>query len=219
MGKLTVFLVDDHPLMRNALEAAINAAPDMMLVGQAGTGRDALTIIPTMRPDVILIDLLMPEMSGLELIANLSLTCPEQRLLVFSSLVEKDKILQALQSGALGYLSKDAPREELIEAIRTVGAGEVYLPPKIAGSMMRALRDMSTQKGPESLTQSLTAREQEVFDLLGKGHSDREIAQKLHIAESTVRVHIHHVMNKLNMDTRRGLVVFAAREAVERERR
>jgi DNA-binding NarL/FixJ family response regulator len=213
MKAIQVFIVDDHPLMRNSLEMAIEATFDMEIAGEAANGVAALRLIPLLKPDVVLMDLLMPEMSGLEAIHALVTAQPAIRILVLSSLDRETDILGALQSGAMGYVTKDAQRDELLQAIRRVHAGEVFMSPKVAAKIMRTFKKPhpQTQK-PAGTAEPLTCRQIDVLELLGQGCSNQQIADRLHIAPGTVRVHISHMLANLGLDHRHELVVYAVKK-------
>ena len=216
MKTIHVFIVDDHPLMRNALEMAIEAVFDMQIAGEAANGKEALRLIPLVETDVVLMDLMMPEMSGLETIRALISVFPEIRILVLSSVDKEAEILQAVQLGALGYVTKNAQRAELLQAIRTVNAGEAFMPPKIAAKLMHTVRvaHTGTEKRPEA-GEALTGRQKDVLALMGKGFTNQQIAEVLHIADATVRVHISNMMDILGIENRRELVVYAVRQQME----
>lgn len=213
MTTINVLIVDDHPLMRQALQFALEAESDMRVVGWAANGRDALHLIAAQQPDVVILDLLMPQVDGLETLAHLADYKPKPKILVVSSVEEEAVILQALRAGADGYLTKTAEQSEIVAAARAVYGGDVYLPPHVAAKVMRAIRQRGTDPvpAPPPKRDALTKREQAVLDLLGQGHSDQEIAAALHITSATVRVHLSHIMNKLGFEHRRQLVAYASR--------
>jgi DNA-binding NarL/FixJ family response regulator len=216
MKKYRVFIVDDHPLMRIALGQVINAVSDLEVVGEAVQGAAALEAIPALKPDIVIMDLLMPKMDGLTAIRLLKQQHPEIAILVLSSATDDAKISQAMKLGAAGYLTKGSQREDLITAMRTVAGGEVYLPPDIARKLLSAIRQPSAQAGPGGkLLEPFTPRQQEIFNLLGQGFTDPEIGQQLHIAPSTVRGHLRIVMQKLGFENRRELMFYALRQPVE----
>jgi DNA-binding NarL/FixJ family response regulator len=212
MPAIRIVIVEDHPLMRQALQLALEAEPDMQVIGLAAQGHAALQLVADNRPDLVLLDLLMPHMDGFEVIRQLADTHPEVKILVVSSVTEPDKILQAVSSGASGYLTKDADRAEIMAAIRAIYAGDAYLPPGVAATLMRTLQQPAA---PEPASPSLTRREQELFDLLGRGLSNPQIAHTLHIAEATVRVHLTHLLDKLGLNHRNEAVAQAARQRRE----
>lgn len=210
MKPIRVFIVDDHPLMRSALDMAISAAEDMQIVGEASNGAKALNIIPSVEVDVVLMDLMMPQGSGLAAIRALKNENTDVRILVLTSLDKEKDIIEAVQAGAQGYITKNAQREQLLQAIRTVHAGEAYLPPQIAAKLMNVFREPAAMGG---IPGSITARQREVLNLIGQGYSNQQISAALHIAEATVRVHIAHMMDILGFEHRRELVVYAVKQS------
>jgi len=216
MNPIRVLIVDDHPLMRQALEMAIEAALDMRVVGEAPNGEEALRLTPNLEPDVILMDLMMPKMGGFKAIQNLASSHPETRVLVLSSLDKEDAIIRAVQSGAWGYVTKDTHRDELLQAIRTVHSGESFMPLRISSKLLNTLRNTGSKDGKNSRSvEQLTKRQKQVLDLLGQGLSSQQISEALHIADSTVRVHISHIMDIFGFENRRELVVYAVRQRAE----
>lgn len=213
MDKINVVIVDDHPMMRHALQFAIEAEADMRVAGQAADGLEALQVIAACRPDVVVLDLLMPQMDGLETMARLSTCQPAPKILVVSSVEEEATILHALRAGASGYLTKAAGRSDIVAAVRAVQAGEVYLPGPIAAKVMRAVRQSAADAAPPRERDALTQREQAVLALLGQGRSSQQIAAALNIAPATVRVHLYNIMSKLGFKHRHQLVAYAARQS------
>jgi len=217
MKKIRVLVVDDHPLMREALCAAIAAAADMEVAGEATNGQDAVEQVRALHPDVTVMDLLMPGMDGVEAIAAIHTELPRACILALTSSTEEGKVLAAVQAGALGYLLKDAPREELLRAIREVGRGNEYLPSRVALKLMRSVRRASAlatvpsgEMSDDRPIERLTARQKEVLGLLGLGLSNREIAERLVVSEVTVRSHIHSILGRLGLESRSQAVVYAA---------
>ena len=192
--------------MRQALQMAIEAEPDMQVVGLAAQGEAALPAVADNPPDIVLLDLLMPQIDGFEVLRRLTSEYPQVKILVVSSVTDPEKILLAVRRGASGYLTKDADRAEIMAAIRAIYAGDSYLPPKVAARIMRAL-----QHAPP-IVPLLTRREQEVLALLGHGRSNPQIAQALGLAEATVRVHVMRIIDKLGFEHRNEAVVYAARQ-------
>ena len=211
MKKIRIQIVDDHPLMRKALTTAIETEPDMEVVGTAVNGAHAREVFLEIQPDVVLMDLLMPEESGLEAIATIFAEHPDARILVVTSVEEDAEILKAFQFGAQGFITKSAETEELLTAIRSVFEGHVFLPPLIASRLMTSVREQAAEKG-DPPTESLTHRETEIFELVGQGLSNKQISESLHISSSTVNVHLHNIINKLGMETRRKVVLYAIQQ-------
>jgi len=221
MSQIRVLVVDDHPLMREALGAAILADPDMAVVGEAASGQQALQLALSLRPDVVVMDLLMPGMDGLQAIAAIRSEIPDALILALTSSTEEGKVLAAVQAGALGYLLKDARREQLIEAIRQVSQGNPYLPPAVALKLLESVRQPPAETQPPATERpadppaaGLTSRQRAVLALLGQGLSNREIAGRLVISEATVRSHVYHILGRLGLANRSRAVAYAARQGI-----
>jgi len=218
MSEIRILIVDDHPLMREALANAIDTEPGMQVIGQAGSGREGVMKTHAMNPDVILMDLLMPEMDGVEAITIILAEYPKAKILTFTSMSEEEKVLAAIQAGALGFVTKDAPRKELLDAIRLVATGEPCLPPEIALKLFQGVRkqkEHSLVPYMEDLAAQLTPRQEEVLSLLGKGYSNLQIARSLHLSEATVRSHVHHIITRLGFESRSQAIAYASRREGE----
>jgi two-component system, NarL family, response regulator LiaR len=215
MDQIKILVVDDHPMMREALLTALNEESDMQVIGEATNGLEAIQLAEALKPDVILMDLLMAGMDGLEAIAGICAANPKAKVLVVTSLEDEDKVMAAIQAGALGYFPKTAPRAYLLEAIRKVADGIPYLPSGIAVKLFKGLREMKSPRyqGPDGddLNEPLTSRQEEILALLGEGRSDPEIGKILHIEEATVRSHVHRILQRLGIENRAQAVAFANR--------
>ena len=209
MKPLTLMIVDDHPLMREALRTALLSERRLKTVCEAGSGEDAVELFRTQRPNLILMDLLMPGMSGLETIRHLVAEDPTVKILVVTSMEDEDKIFAAVQAGALGYFPKTAPRSYLIEAIYKVADGVPYLPTGIAQKLFKRLRTMPAVQEDSTVKQPLTLRQEEILHLMGEGRTDQQISATLHLSEITVRSHIHNILQRLNLETRAQAVAYA----------
>jgi NarL family two-component system response regulator LiaR len=208
MDKIKILIADDHPMMREALLTALTDEADMEVVAEASNGIDALKLIKEGRPDLILMDLLMPAMDGLEAISRIMESNPEAKILVITSLEDEDKVLAAIQAGALGYFPKTAPRSYLLEAIRKVADGIPYLPAGIAQKLFKGIRAMKVP-ATSAVDEPLTSRQQEILALLGEGRSDQEISRTLHLEEGTIRSHLHHIIQRLGVENRAQAVAYA----------
>ena len=206
---IRVLVADDQPLVRDGLAAIIGADPELELVGDAATGREAVARSRELHPDVVLMDIRMPEMDGIEATrAILRAPGTRARILVLTTYDVDDYVYEALRSGASGFLLKDAPRHQLLSAIRTVADGDTLLAPAITRRLVeRHLREPEPSAS-EALGQ-LTARETEVFVLVGRGLSNAEIAERLTLGESTVKTHVGRVFDKLGLRDRAQAVVVA----------
>jgi NarL family two-component system response regulator LiaR len=209
MNKTRILIADDHPLMREALRAAVEDEPDLEVVGEAADGKEVVALARELDPDVILMDLLMPGMDGLEATVAILARQPEIKILTLTSLSTEDKVVAAVQAGALGYITKEAPRVELLQAIRRLAAGDPVLPPEIALKLFSGIRRTKTVPAEDELAGLLTPRQEEVLALLGEGRSDEEIAETLHISQATVRTHIHHILDRLGLENRTQAVAYA----------
>jgi DNA-binding NarL/FixJ family response regulator len=210
MDNIRILITDDHPMMRDALKTALEEEADMIVVDEAANGLEAIALAKLHQPDVILMDLLMPDMNGLEAITLLVEADADVKILVVTSLEDEEKIIAAIQAGALGYFPKTAPRTFLLEAIRKVADGVPYLPAGIAKKLFSSLRNMKTPLPGRSATdEPLTTRQEEILAMLGEGHSDQEIGQSLHLSEATVRSHVHRVLQRLGLKNRAQVVAYA----------
>lgn len=210
MDHIKVLIVDDHPLMRDALKTALEDESDITVVAEASNGTEAIALVAQHRPDIILMDLLMPGMSGLEAITRLVDADPNIKILVVTSLEDEGKITSAIQAGALGYFPKTAARPFLLEAIHRVADGVPYLPAGIAKKLFSGLRNMKNNiPGRSAVDEPLTMRQEEILALLGEGRSDTEIGKTLHLSEATVRSHIHRIVQRLGLTSRAQVVAYA----------
>jgi two-component system, NarL family, response regulator LiaR len=217
MNPIRVLIVDDHPLMREALRTAIEDEPDMIVAAEAGNGEEAVLLADSTHPDVIIMDLLMPGKDGLAAMVEIICREPKAQILVLTSSSDEEKVVAAVQAGAAGYLLKDASRVEILQGIRQVSQGNVYLPPSMASKLISGLRP--NRKFPVAVTvdleaaetryKELTPRELEVLKLIGQGISNREIAECLFLSNGTVRTHVHHILEKLNIKNRNQAILYA----------
>ena len=208
---IRVFIADDHTIVRKGIRAVLEIVPDIDLVGEAENGRDAVYRVAELEPDVILMDLVMPGMDGIEAIERIRERQPEARILVLTTFAGEDKILPAIKAGALGYHLKDSRPEELVRAIRQVYRGESSLHPVIARKVLEELsRPSNRPPTPDPLTQ----RELEVLRLVAQGLENHEIAEKLVITEATVRTHVSNITGKLHVASRTQAALYALREGI-----
>jgi DNA-binding NarL/FixJ family response regulator len=210
IGRIRILVADDHPVYRDGLRALAARSPDLELVGEAANGTDAVAMAEQTLPDVILMDLRMPGMTGIEATRAILDRRPETRILILTMSEDDDSLFAAMRAGARGYLPKDADSEELIRAIRAAALGEVIFGASIASRLQAFFapsRGRATDPFPE-----LTEREDEVLELIAQGRSNHEIAARLQISDKTVRNHVANVFNKLRVADRAGAIV-RAREA------
>ena len=208
MDHIKILIVDDHPMMRDALQMSLTGEGDMQVIGEASTGIEALKLLEILKPDVILMDLLMPEMDGLETIERVFKSNPQAKIMVLSSMEDEERVVSAIQAGALGYFPKSAPRQYLLEAIRKVADGVPYMPAGITMKLFQGLRRTKTIPSYETQI-TLTQRQQEILTLLAEGRSDEEIGKTLHLQESTVRAHVHHILQRLGLESRMQVMAYA----------
>ena len=210
-GAIRILIADDHAIVREGLRGLIGSEDGMELVGEAVDGAEAVEKARALQPDVILLDLVMPRMSGLEAIAGLRRDESAARILVLTSFAEDDKVLAAIKAGALGYLLKDSSPEELLDAIRQVYRGEASLHPSIARKLMQELRQPPQLPLAE---QPLTEREVEVLRLVARGLSNQEIGEALVVSERTVRNHVSNILEKLHLANRTQAALYALKEGL-----
>jgi two-component system, NarL family, response regulator LiaR len=208
---IRVLIADDHVIIRKGIRAVLENVPDIELVGEAANGREAVAVAERLNPDVILMDLVMPEMDGIEAIRRIKERLPGARLLVLTTFAGEDKIFPAIKAGAIGYQLKDSSPENLIEAIRQVYRGESALHPLIA---RKVLQELSSPSERPPTPDPLTAREVEVLRWVAEGLENWEIAEKLVISEATVRTHVSNIMGKLHLASRTQAALYALREGL-----
>jgi len=210
---IRILIADDHAVVREGLRSLINTEYGMTVVGEAANGQEAVQRFQTLHPDVILMDLVMPEMDGIQAIRKITQINPKARILALTSFSDDDKVLPAIKAGALGYLLKDSSPQELLQAIRHVFQGESSLDPSIALKLIREINNPS----PESTTpDSLSEREVEVLKLVAQGLSNQEIAGRLFISERTVRNHMGSILSKLHLANRTQAALYALRKGLAR---
>jgi two-component system, NarL family, response regulator len=205
-GLIRVGIVDDHPVVRDGLAAILGLQPDIKVVGEAATGREACALFDRQRPDVLLLDLKMPGMDGLEVVQTLCAAHPEARIVILTTYGGDEDIFRSLKAGAKGYLLKDAPRQQILEAIRTVHAGGRYLPAAIVSKVAE-----------HALRPELTGREREVLQGMARGASNKEIGLALSISEGTVKTHVKAILAKLDAVSRTEAVTIATRRGIIRD--
>jgi NarL family two-component system response regulator LiaR len=207
---IRVLIADDHHIVRKGLKVLLGTEKDMQVVGEAENGAEAVSKAAALKPDVILMDIVMPEMDGIEATRRITAENPGARILVLTSFAADDKVFPAVKAGALGYLLKDSTPEQLIEAIRQVHRGEPSLEPSIA---RKVLQELSGGAGKQA-TDPLTEREMEVLRLIAQGLSNKEIAAKLFVAEWTVRSHVSNILGKLHLASRTQAALYALRSGL-----
>ena len=207
-----ILIADDHLIIRKGICAVVEIMSDIEVVGEAANGREAVIEAERLQPDVILMDLVMPEVDGIEAIRRIKANRPDARILVLTTFAGEDKIFPAIQAGALGYHLKDSSPNELVQAIRQVCRGESSLHPTIARKVLQELSRPSEGRPPT--TDPLTEREVEVLRLVALGRDNHEIAGELVISESTVRTHVSRILSKLHLASRTQAALYALREGL-----
>ncbi len=206
---IKLVIVDDHRVVRSGVKALIDTEPHMEVIGEASDGREAVTKVKSQEPDVVLMDLVMPEMDGVEATSKIAKISSAPEILILTSFSEEERIIQAIKAGATGYLIKDASPDELVQGIKDVYHGESTLDPKVAGTVLR-----SVQNEPQDSSEDLTDREVEVLELLAEGLPNEDIAEKLYISERTVRSHVSNILAKLDLTNRTQAALYAVREGI-----
>ena len=202
---ITVLVVDDHPVVRDGLRAIVSSEPDMEIVGDAGTGREGVEAYFVLKPAIVLMDLLLPDISGSEAIQEICQRAPDAQIIVLTTVAGDADIYRALEAGARGYLLKDMVRKDLIQAIRAVSAGRRHIPAQVGAQIAEYL------PRPD-----ITSREIEVLQLIASGFRNKEVAHRLAISEATVNAHIKHILEKLNASDRTHAVTIALRRGIIR---
>lgn len=212
--KITVLLVDDHAIVRDGVRSFLNAQPDLEVIGEAGSGLEAVSLAESLVPDVILMDLIMPGMDGVEATWRVRKVSPRSQVIVLTSYHEDTHIFPAIKAGALSYLLKDVEPGELADAVRAAARGDAVIHPRVATRVMQELRkDPDREMNPYA---TLSEREQEVLKLIAEGLSNAAIAERLVLSEKTVKGHVSNILSKLHLADRTQAAVFAWREGIVR---
>lgn len=206
---IQLIIVDDHKVVRSGVKALIETESGLEIIGEASDGREAVAKVKAMEPDLVLMDLVMPEMDGVEATRRITEEGMELKILILTSFSEEERIIQAIKAGASGYLIKDASPDELVRAIKDTYRGESTLDPKVAGTVLRSM-----QKEKDEPAEELTEREIEVLELIAKGLPNDDIANELYISERTVRSHVSNILGKLNLQNRTQAALYAVRQGI-----
>ena len=202
--EISCLIVDDHEVVREGLRLSLSRAPHIRVVGEAADGESAVALAQRRRPDVVIMDVRMPGIDGLEATKLMTQQVPDAKVLIFTAYSEKSLLSRGLESGAKGYILKEAPHETLVRAIEKVAAGDGYLDPALMPDFL----------GGRDRDEMLTVREREILQLLADGMSNADAAGRLHISQETVKSHVRHILAKLEADARTHAVAIALREAI-----
>lgn len=215
-GKIRILIVDDHAIVREGLSGLIDAESDMQVAGEAANGVEGVRKAHLLKPDVILMDLVMPEKDGIQAIQEIKNDNPDARILVLTSFAEDDKLFPAIKAGASGYLLKDTLPNELLVAIRDVYKGAASLHPSIAMKVLKEIqpRPQKSTSSREAEIVALTERETEVLILIARGYANQEIAEKLVLSERTVHSHVNRILTKLQLASRTQAALYALRKGI-----
>jgi DNA-binding NarL/FixJ family response regulator len=202
--EITALIVDDHEVVREGLRLSLSRAPHIRVIGEAADGASAVALATRRKPDVVIMDVRMPGMDGLEATKLLTQQVPDAKVLIFTAYSERSLLSRGLESGAKGYILKEAPHETLVRAIEKVAQGEGYVDPALMPAFLAG----------KDQTDMLTGREREILQLLADGMSNADVAGRLFISQETVKSHVRHILTKLEADTRTHAVAIALREAI-----
>ncbi|MEU8272168.1 response regulator transcription factor [Sphaerisporangium sp. NPDC049002] len=205
---IRVFLVDDHEVVRRGVAALLETEDDIEVVGEAGTAESAVARIPALRPDVAVLDVRLPDGSGVDVCREVRSRVPGLACLMLTSFADEEALFNAVMAGAAGYVLKQIHGSDLVGAVRTVAAGQSLLDPQTTATMLRRLRDQAAQQDPLA---ALTGQERHILELIGEGMTNRQIGDRLHLAEKTIKNYVSNLLAKLNMQRRTQVAALAAR--------
>jgi len=205
---IRILIADDHHVVRQGLHMFLGSDPELEIIGEAQDGAEAVKMAKELHPDVVLMDILIPVMDGIQATAAIRQSLPDTEVIALTSVLGDNSVIDAVRAGAIGYLLKDTDANELRRAIKAAAAGKVQLSPEVAARLMREVRT------PTETRESLTDREIEVLKLLGQGKSNRDISQALFIGEQTVKTHVSHILDKLGVPSRTQAALYAIRSGL-----
>jgi NarL family two-component system response regulator LiaR len=215
MAKISVLIVDDHGIVRQGLRTYLELLDDIEVIGEAQNGVEAVALVRQYRPDVVLMDLVMPEMDGIEATRQIGTISPTTKVIALTSFMDDEKVFPAIKAGAAGYLLKDVSPPDLVKAIQAVHQGERQLHPDITKKLMDQFAEPKVE--PTAVPGELTARELEVLRLIAQGMSNRELAQALAISEKTVKTHVSNILSKLHLADRTQAAIYALKQGLASE--
>lgn len=207
---IKILFVDDHEMVRIGVASYLSAQPDMEVIGEADNGKIAVELALSLKPDIILMDLVMPEMDGIEATRRIMEQWPEAKIIIVTSFLDDEKVYPALEAGATSYMLKTSKASEIAEAVRSTFKGQSILEPEVTGKMMTKMR----QRNQVELYEELTSREMEILLLMAEGKSNQEIADDLFIALKTVKTHVSNILSKLQVQDRTQAVIYAFKHSL-----
>ena len=214
MRKIRIVLADDHKLMRSGLRVLLEQQPDLTVMGEASDGREAVALVASQRPDVLVMDIGMPSLNGIEAAAQITQSNPEAAIVMLSMHSDESYVLRALKAGAKGYLLKDSAEADLIRAVRAVAEGKSFFSPAVSRVLLDDYVRKLNRSGTEDPYELLTPREREVLQLVAEGKSNKEVAQLLNLSVYTVETHRSNIMEKLNLHGVPELILYAVRKGI-----
>ena len=215
-GKITVFLLDDHEIVRRGVHDLLEAEPDITVIGEAGTAESALARIPALKPDVAILDVRLPDGNGVTVCREIRSKMPDVACLMLTSYGDDEALFDAIMAGAAGYVLKQIRGTDLVGAVRTIASGRSLLDPEAASRVMRRMREQAQRSDPLA---GLTEQERRILELIGEGLTNRQIGERLFLAEKTVKNYVSNLLAKLGMERRTEAAVFAARAQDRRKAR
>jgi two-component system, NarL family, response regulator NreC len=214
MATIRILLADDHTVVRDGLRALVEKQPDMAVVGEAADGRDTIRMAEEQTPDVIIMDIAMPNMNGIEATRRIIASNPQTAVLILSMHQDESYVLRSLKAGARGYLLKESVRSDIIEAIRAVAQGRSFLTRKVSRILQEDYVREMERRGVEDSYDLLTSREREILQLVAEGRTNKEVATMLNISLTTVETHRTHILQKLNLHSIPELILYAVRKGI-----
>ena len=214
MNPIRILLADDHTVMRRGLRALLDRQNGFVVVAEAADGREAVDVAAAVGPDVAVIDIGMPNLNGIEAAIRITEKRPETAVVILSMHADESYVLRALKSGARGYLLKDSPEEDLINAIRAVHRGKAFFSPEISKMLAEDYMRQMRQRGVEDSYELLTPREREILQMLGEGNSNKDVATKLNLSLHTVETHRGNILEKLNLHSTAEMILYAVRKGI-----